>query len=127
MVDTDAAEREREATSDRSVDPTLRSAKDVIGYRVAATDREIGHISDFLVEEETAKIRYVVVDTRNWLPGRHVIIAPKWIREIKWSESRVFVNVTSEAIENSPEYKPPLSEEYETRLSEHYGYPIEWL
>jgi hypothetical protein len=126
LVEGDAAEREREATSGHyGGDPHLRSAKEVAGYHVAATDGEIGHIEDFLFDDETAKIRYVVVDTRNWLPGRNVLIAPEWISEIKWSESRVFVNATREAVRNSPEYNPatPLDRAYESRLHEHYGYP----
>jgi len=125
----DAAEREEEATSGYYGNPNLRSAKEVIGYHVAATDGEIGHIEDFLLDDESAKIRYAVVDTRNWLPGKTVLIAPQWIREIKWSEAKAFVNVGREAVRNSPEYNPvtPLDKEYESRLFEHYGYPIPWL
>ncbi|MDQ2947104.1 MAG: PRC-barrel domain-containing protein [Acidobacteriota bacterium] len=130
VLEGDAAEREREATSGHyGGDPNLRSAKDVIGYYVTATDGEIGHIDDFLLDDESAKIRYAVVDTKNWLPGKHVLIAPEWIREIKWSESKVFVNATREAVRNSPEYNPvtPLDREYESRLFTYYGYPVPWL
>ena len=130
VAEGDASEREREATSGHyGGDPTLRSAKDVIGYHVAATDGEIGHIDDFLLDDESAKIRYAVVDTKNWLPGKHVLIAPEWIREIKWSESKLFVNATREAVRNSPEYNPvtPVDKEYESRLFTHYGYPVTWL
>ncbi|MDQ2950433.1 MAG: PRC-barrel domain-containing protein [Acidobacteriota bacterium] len=96
---------------------------------VAATDGEIGHIDDFLLDDESAKIRYAVVVTKNWLPGKHILIAPEWIREIKWSESKVFVNATREAVRNSPEYNPvtPVDKEYESRLFTHYGYPVTWL
>jgi uncharacterized protein YrrD len=130
MIEGNAAEREHEAVAGHfGGDPHLRSAKEVIGYNVEATDDGIGHIDDFLFDDETGKIRYAVVDIRNWLPGKHVLISPQWIREVNWSESRVFVNVTREAVRTSPEYNPvtPLSKEYESRLFEHYGYPIEWL
>jgi hypothetical protein len=129
VVDGNAEEREREATSGYYGEPNLRSAKEVTGYHVAASDGEIGHIDDFLVDDENAAIRYAVVDTRNWLPGRHVLIAPNWVKEIKWSEGKVFVKATREMVRSSPEYNPaaPLSREYESQLSEHYGYPIELL
>ena len=130
VVEGDASEREREATSGHyGGDPHLRSAKEVTGYHVAATDGEIGHIEDFLFDDQSAKIRYGVVDTQNWLPGKNVVIAPEWISKVKWSESKVFVNVTREAVRNSPEYNPatPLDRAYESRLFEHYGYPVPWL
>jgi len=130
VIDGDAVEREREATSGESGgDPHLRSAKDVIGYEVVATDGEIGHIDDFLIDDETAKVRYAVIDTRNWLPGKKVLIAPEWIQEVKWSDSKVFVDLPREAVKNSPEYNPatPVNREYESRLFAHYGYPVPWL
>jgi uncharacterized protein YrrD len=130
IVEGDAAEREREATSGHyGGDPNLRSAKEVIGYHVAATDGEIGHIEDFLLDDESGRIRYAVVDTRKWLAGKSVLIAPEWIHEVKWSESKVFVNATREAVRNSPEYNPvtPVERGYESRLFSHYGYPVPWL
>jgi uncharacterized protein YrrD len=130
MVQGDAAERESVATAgEAGGDPHLRSAKEVIGYHVAASDGEIGHIEDFLIEDQKAEIRYAVVDTRNWLPGKHVLITPKWIKEVKWAESKVLVNVTQEAVRKSPEYisLDMLDGGYESRLHKHYGYPIEWL
>jgi uncharacterized protein YrrD len=130
FIEGDAAEREREATTGHyGGDPNLRSAREVTGYRVSATDDDIGHVDDFLIDDLTSKVRYVVIDTRNWLPGKHVLIAPEWIRDVKWSESRVFVKVTRQAVADSPEYNSaePLSKEYESRLSTHYGYPLELL
>jgi hypothetical protein len=126
----DAAEAERQATAGRlGGDPHLRSARDVSGYRIEATDGEIGHIDDFLVDDQTARIRYAVVDIRNWLPGKHVLIAPQWIREVRWADSTVFVNVTRDAVRGSPVYTSlaALDKEYESRLYSHYGYPLEGL
>jgi uncharacterized protein YrrD len=130
VIEGNAAEREREATSGHyGGDPNLRSAKEVTGYRVAATDDEIGHVEDFLFDDETARIRYAVVDTRNWLPGKKVLIAPQWITDVKWAESKAYVAVHRDAVRNSPEYNPAavLDRAYESRLFEHYGYPVEWL
>jgi uncharacterized protein YrrD len=130
VVQGNAVEREQDAKAGRSGgDPHLRSAKEVIGYHVTATDGEIGHIDDFLLDDQTANIRYAVVDTRNWLPGRGVLISPRWITEVKWSESKVAVSVTRDAVRNSPEYDPAtqIDTAYESRLFGHYGYPLEML
>jgi uncharacterized protein YrrD len=130
VMEGNATEREREAEIGHyGGDPHLRSAKEVVGYHVVATDGEIGHIDDFLIDDETAQIRYAVVDTRNWLPGKKVLIAPEWITDVKWSESKVFVNVTRDAVKESPEYNPatPVDRAYESQLFEHYKQPTPWL
>jgi sporulation protein YlmC with PRC-barrel domain len=129
-VHGDAAEREREAiASQRGEDANLRSAKEVIGYHVEASDGEIGHIEDFLIDDQSSRIRYAVVDTKNWLPGKTVLIAPEWIREMKWSESKVYVNPSRDAVRNSPEYNAAttVEGEYESQLHSHYGYPLPLL
>lgn len=107
--------------------PCLRSAAEVIGYHIQATDDEIGHVEDFILDNETWTIRYMVVDTRNWLPGRKILVAPTWINSIDWAERKVSVAMTREQVKNSPEYDSslPLTPEYEVSLSEHYGLPIE--
>jgi len=128
-IEDPPAEREEAATSGRYGNATLRSAKEVIGYGVAATDGKIGHIEDFLINDESAKVRYAVVDTKNWLPGKKVLVAPEWIREVQWSESRVMLNLTREAVKKSPEYNPltVIDQDYESRLFSHYGYPLPLL
>ena len=123
-------EAERDATAGRlGGDPHLRSGKEVVGYRIEATDGEIGHIDDFLLDDRTAKIRFAVVDTRNWLPGKHVLIAPQWITRVRWAESKAFVNLTREAIRQAPEFTSlaDLDPEYESLLRAHYGLPLEGL
>ncbi len=106
----------------------LRGTRDVIGYYIRATDGDIGHVEDFLIEDDTWAIRYMVVDTRNWLPGKKVIVSPAWIDRISWSDSVVYVNLQRERIKNSPEYDPSRSLERadETRLYDFYGRPTYW-
>jgi hypothetical protein len=126
----EAAEAERQAMIGRlGGDPHLRSGKEISDYRVEAMDGEIGQIDDLLLDDQTANIRYAVVDTRNWLPGKHVLIAPQWIREVTWAESKAFVNLTREAVRHSPVYTSlaALDKEYESRLYGHYGYPLAGL
>jgi hypothetical protein len=106
-------------------DMHLRSTNDVDGYHVKAADGEIGHISDFIVDNVTWEIRYVVIDTHNIWPGKHILISPHWVASISWDDSQVLVNVTRETIKLSPEYdrKSDITPEDEAALREYYeGY-----
>ena len=64
----------------------LRGAKEVMGYYIEATDGDIGHVDDFVVDDDTWEIRYMVVDTKNWWPGKKVLVAPEWIERVSWSD-----------------------------------------
>lgn len=97
-------------------DPHLRSKDEVIGYDIEATDETVGHVDDFLFDEKDWSIPLMVIDTRNWWPGKHVLISPKRIERVSWEEKTVVVNVTREQIEHSPEYDahhPPEPEAVE--------------
>jgi hypothetical protein len=81
-------------------------------------------MEDFIADDVSWAVRYMVVDTRNWLPGRKVLVAPAWIKDISWSDRRVVVDLSKETIEASPEYKhgEPIERSYEERLHKHYGH-----
>lgn len=106
-------------------DPHLFSTNAVTGHHIAASDGEIGHAEEFLVDDATWTIRYLVVDTRNWLPGRRVLVAPKWIDAIDWPGRKLRTDLSRDAIRQSPPYESgrPLDPEYLGRLHEHYGRP----
>jgi hypothetical protein len=87
-------------------DPTLHGVHDVIGYYIHARDGDIGHVEDFLISTPEWAIRYLIVDTKNWWPGKHVIVAPQWASGISWSERSVTLEMTREQIEQAPEYEP---------------------
>ncbi len=110
-------------------DPHLRSTRDVTGYYIQASDGEIGHVEDFVIDDETWAIRYLVVDTRNWLPGQKVLVSPHWIDRVSWSESKVFVNLTRDTIKESPEYSEGslLTRDYENALHRHYHREGYWV
>jgi hypothetical protein len=101
-------ESEKAAKQAASSEPTLRSTRDVLHYRIEATDGVVGHVDDFLIDDEDWSIKGIVVMTRNWLPGPRVVIKPEWIDRVSWHEGRVFVNVTTEAVRNAPQYEPEL-------------------
>ncbi len=124
--------RDREASKETTRreaawDPNLRSTGDVNGHHIQALDGEIGHVEDFIIDDETWAIRYLVVDTRNWWVGKHVLVSPKWIERVSWDESKVFVNLSRDIIKSSPEYtSESLSREYEAALHRHYKRPGYW-
>ena len=87
-------------------DPHLRSVASVNGYHVHATDGDLGYIENFLVDDVNWDIRYLVIATRNWWPGKHVQLAPYAVKGIDWSERRINVNVTRDH-EIKPGLGPP--------------------
>lgn len=86
-------------------DPHLRSAREVIGYRIHASDGEIGHVVDFLVDEGGWAIRSAVADTGGWRHGHSVALDLGWIAEIDWLESAVHVSVDREAVRGAPAHE----------------------
>lgn len=114
--------------SEKAWDPHLRSTDAVSGYEIQALDGEIGHVEDFVIDDETWAIRYLVVATRNWWPGKKVLVSPQWIERVSWNDSKVSVNLSREAIKQSPEYTAEalITRDYETGLHRHYQRPGYW-
>lgn len=110
-------------------DPNLRSMREVTGYAIAAVDGHIGHVEDFIVDDENWMIRYVVIDTKNWLPGRKVIISPDWVTRIDWRDRSLSVEHSKDEIRGSPPYAPnqPVNRQYEARLYDYYGRRKYWI
>jgi hypothetical protein len=111
-----------------SNDSHLRSTREVTGYHIKAEDGEVGHLEDFLFDDESWEIRYAIIDTKNWWPGKKVLVRPQWIRQMSWSEREIYTSISRETIRQSPPWDPnrPLSREYELRLHQHYGYAPYW-
>jgi hypothetical protein len=112
----------------KHADPDLRSTHDVSGHHVEAVDGEIGHVEDFLIDDQTWAIRYLIVDTKDWLPGKKVLISPKWIERVSWSEKQVVVGLKRKAIEQAPEYtdSPAPTRDQEIALHRHYDRSGYW-
>jgi hypothetical protein len=106
----------------------LRSANEVRGYHVQGSDEAIGHIADFIVDDNTWAIRYLVIDTSNWWFGKEVLIAPHWANRVSWEEQMVYVEMSRQAIKDSPEWNAAagINRQYETVLYDYYGRPAYW-
>ena len=104
---------------EKAWDPHLSSTYDVSGHDIQAIDGEIGHVEDFIIDDETWEIRYLIIDTGDWWPGKKVLVSPKWIERVSWNESKIFVNLLRETIKQSPEYTEEflLTRDYETGIA----------
>jgi hypothetical protein len=109
-------------------DEHLRSAREIRGYHIQGSDGAIGHVEDFIVDDESWEIHYLVIDTSNWWIGKKVLVAPQWASSVSWAEKKVHVELSRQAIKESPEWNAnaAINREYEKSLYDYYGRPVYW-
>ena len=93
--------REVDRTSISHEDRHLRSSKKVTGYHIHAADGDFGHVNNFIFDDQTWQIAYLLVDTHNWIGGKKVLVAVKHIKQVEWENSKVVVDLTIDAIKTS--------------------------
>jgi hypothetical protein len=106
----------------------LRSIKQLLGDKLAASDGEIGHVKDFYFDDQNWAVRYVVVDTGSWLSGRKVLLSPHAFGRLHEAGKLMQVNLSRKQIEESPliESHKPVSRQYEEEYFRYYGWPYYW-
>ena len=106
-------------------DPHLRSLSAVTGYDIQASNGAIGHLENVLLEDDGWDIRYLIIDTRNWWAGQHVLVSPHAVLGISWSERLIYLNVSREKVKASPPWAPVdlVDVAYEKRLHRYYEWP----
>lgn len=106
----------------------LRNVNELQGFGIVATDGALGSVEEFYFDDERWTIRYLVIDTGKWLPGRKVLISPFLVREIDWTRRTVAVSVTRDQVKNSPDIDThkPVSRQHEAAYLGYYGYPYYW-
>ncbi len=118
-----------ESSPEREHDePQLRSLREVTGYGVWSDGDHIGHVQDFLARGHNWIIRYLVVDTRKWLPGKRVLLSPHWVTAVDWAAAQLHMAVTQDQIEMSQGYAPdaPVDREREQQVHADFNRPIYW-
>jgi sporulation protein YlmC with PRC-barrel domain len=116
-------ENTQPASMEQPEETHLRSRNELIGYTIAAQDGEIGHVDDLVIDDEEWRVQYVEVDTRDWLPGKKVLVDIGRIRDISWARHAVSVALMRHAIESAPPYHPTelITPDYEVELFKHYS------
>jgi len=106
----------------------LRRMKDMEGYSISALDGVIGQVKDYYFDDVRWVIRYLVVETGDWLASRRVLISPAVINGPNWSEKSIPAAITLEQVKNSPsiDTDKPVSRQHEVRYLEHYNLPPYW-
>jgi hypothetical protein len=121
--------KHRRSNNETRSPPMLRPVKNILNYKILATDGEIGSVSDLIVDDREMKLRYLVIDTGSWLPGKKVVLSTAWISGVAPERETVVMNIEKKRIKEAPEYKPDaqLDRDYETRLHDYYRFPYYWL
>jgi hypothetical protein len=106
-------------------DPHLRSIATMTGYHVQAMDGMIGHVENFMIDDSRWDVRYLIVDTKNFWPGKHVLLSPQAVTEVDWLRRDIRLNLSRETVRTSPEWNPAdvIDAEFEKRLQAHYRWP----
>jgi hypothetical protein len=103
----------------------LHSVVELKGYYVHATDGDIGHVENLLADDANWEIRYLVIATRNWWPGKVVQLAPYAVKDIDWFGEHIDMNVSRDQVRSAPAWDPlALADEAsEGELHRHFGWP----
>ncbi len=115
---------DEEEVSTRDIRQThLRSSDEVTGYTIEAKDGEIGHVKELIIDDQDWIVGYFEVDTRNWWPGKKVLVSRTWIDGIDWLERKVRLDLERHVIQSAQEYNPSdiISRDYEVKLFEYYS------
>lgn len=103
----------------------LHSVKTLKSYSIGAMDGHIGRVRDAYFDDQRWGIRYVVVDTGHWLPGRCVLISPRSLTRIAPEDKVLSAALTKAEVASSPDVdtEKPVSRQHELALSQYYGLP----
>ena len=106
----------------------LQNTKELDGFKLAASDGDIGHVKDFYFDDKIWVVRYLVADTGTWLSGRQVLLSPHSFGSLDRENKSLLINHTRKQIENSPsiETHRPVSRQYEIDYYRYYGWPAYW-
>jgi hypothetical protein len=124
LSSTDEVEARGDGVTSQGADPHLRSVVEVTGYRVHALDGEIGRIENLMIDDADWSVHYLIVDTRNWWFGKHVLISPIAVKSVDWFDRHVELDVPGDQVRTSPPWDPldTFSQVYAKQLHKHYGW-----
>jgi hypothetical protein len=73
------------------------------------------------------RIRYLVIDTKNWWPGKKVLISPRLASAIDWADQTVTLAIDRQKVKDSRAYDAAAmaSYAYDEKFLSYYG--ILWV
>lgn len=106
----------------------LRTCRGLQGYWMGAVDGRMGELKDFYFDDESWTIRYLVLDTSRWLPGRTVLISPTAVQSVEWDAGVLHTDLTQEQISNAPTLAADESvgRQHEADLARYFSWPTYW-
>ncbi|TNE45168.1 MAG: PRC-barrel domain containing protein [Deltaproteobacteria bacterium] len=109
------------------VDGFLRSCREVIDYELHTPDDKVGYLYDWILEDDTWSLPFLVLDTRKWLPGHQALVKTSAANYVSWHDHELRLNMTAEEVEECPSYHPshPINQQVETRRYDYLGRPCD--
>lgn len=106
----------------------LRSLKAILGSTILAADGDIGGVYDFLFEDVSWRIAYLVAETGPWFARHQVLLSPSVLGRPDWNQKAMPVALTREQVDKSPDVDTdqPVSRQQEIALSKYYGWTSYW-
>jgi uncharacterized protein YrrD len=106
----------------------LHDLNALTGSLVIATDGEMGSIRNFLFDDQSWTVRYLVVDVGGWLTRRAVVLAIAAVEQPDWVKKTFHVHLTKEQVRYSPDVdtEKPVSRQQEIAMQEYFGWPVFW-
>src|SRR5688572_30617335 len=107
----------------------LMNVQQLLGEKVVTAAGEIiGHVKDFYFDDQTWAIRYVVVDTGSWLPGRQVLLSPLSFGGLHQLGDHFRINLSRQQIEQGPAFltQKPLTRKDQEAYHRYFGWPCYW-
>lgn len=123
------APRKPEDKGIKKDDDHLASLSALIHFRLLAKDGELGHVEDFILNRDVDEVLYPLINDRNWLPGKNIVLPLEWIKSIESGARFVSVSTTREQIQTAPEFDPtlPLESTLEQRRFENEQLPVAYF
>jgi hypothetical protein len=107
----------------------LRSTHEISGYNIDTKGGEFGYLDDFLIDIKQWVVRYLVLNTGDILPGRKVLVAAHFVKQISWENRSISFDFNIDTLRNGPTYDPsvPLTRDFERRVYEYYEKNPYWI
>jgi len=103
----------------------LARARELHGWVIGNQDGDIGHVADVYLDDHRWVVRYLVVDTGQWLSGRRVLVVPGSVSGVDPVGRKLQTGLTRDevALGLDPDLARPVSRQHEMDLRHYYGFP----